>query len=177
MNADIIVSMESKGTVLFDSRRPEFRIMNAIFTIIQCTWGFPQTFLGFILFLLNIKRTHYFYHGAIVTEIPGRGSVSLGLFVFIGTVLPTDKRKKNRIPDNEMGKRVLVHEYGHTIQSLILGPLYLLVIGIPSAVWCAFTFDLVKEPKWSYYRFYTESWANHLGERVIREKSMERAVV
>lgn len=30
---------------------------------------------------------------------------------------------------------LLVHEYGHTIQSMILGPLYLIVIGIPSTLW------------------------------------------
>ena len=153
------------------------RTMKTFFIILQCTWGFPQTLLGLVLFLRNINRRHYFYHGAIVTEIPGRGSVSLGLFVFTGTVLPVDKRKKNGILGDEMEKRVLVHEYGHTIQSLILGPLYLLVIGIPSVVWCAFTFYLVREPKWSYYRFYTESWANYLGEKVTKEKSMEHAVV
>ncbi len=151
--------------------------MKAIFTVIQYTWGLPQTLLGMILFLMNIRRKHYIYHGAIVTEISGRGSVSLGMFVFIGTILPTDRRVMNRIPDKEMARRVLVHEYGHTIQSLILGPLYLLVIGIPSVVWCAFTFYLIKYPKWSYYRFYTERWANFLGEKVTGEKSMGFAVV
>ena len=151
--------------------------MKAIFTVIQYTWGLPQTLLGMILFLMNIRRKHYFYRGAIVTEISGRGSVSLGMFVFIGTILPTDRRVMNRIPDKEMARRVLVHEYGHTIQSLILGPLYLLVIGIPSVVWCTFTFYLIKYPKWSYYRFYTEHWANFLGEKVTGEKSMGFAVV
>lgn len=73
--------------------------MKAIFTVIQYTWGLPQTLLGMILFLMNIRRKHYFYRGAIVTEISGRGSVSLGMFVFIGTILPTDRRVMNRIPD------------------------------------------------------------------------------
>ena len=149
----------------------------ALYVLIQCTWGIPQTLLGFLLFLFFIRKRHFLYHGAIVTEIPGRGSVSLGLFVFIGTVLPTDRRCKNRIPDKEMEQRVLVHEYGHTIQSLILGPLYLPVIGIPSLTWCTITFSLNRTCKRSYYRFYTERWANHLGERVTKKRSMGFAVV
>ena len=124
-----------------------------LYILLQCTWGIPQTLLGFIMFLIHIRSRHYVYHGAIVTEIPGRGSVSLGMFVFIGTVMPTDLRTKHRIRDEEMEHCVLVHEYGHTIQSLILGPLYLLVIGIPSLTWCTITFTLKKggKCKMGYY--------------------------
>ena len=39
-----------------------------IYILIQCTWGLPQTLLGFIVLLINIKNKHYFYHGAIITE-------------------------------------------------------------------------------------------------------------
>ena len=41
---------------------------NVIYILIQCTWRLPQTFLGFIVLLFNIKNKHYFYHGAIITE-------------------------------------------------------------------------------------------------------------
>ena len=41
---------------------------NVIYILIQCTWGLPQTLLGFIVLLINIKNRHYFYHGAIITE-------------------------------------------------------------------------------------------------------------
>lgn len=55
------------------------------------------------------------------------------------------------------------HEYGHTIQSKILGPLYLFVIGIPSLCW-AWLGDTYREKNGvSYYAFYTEKWANKLG--------------
>ena len=49
-----------------------------------------------------------------------------GAFIFIDTGAEGEEYKKT----------VSVHEYGHTIQSLILGPLYLFVVGIPSFVWC-----------------------------------------
>src|SRR5699024_11667935 len=93
---------------------------NVIYILIQCTWGLPQTLLGFIVLLINIKNKHYFYHGAIITERNVPSSVSLGMFVFTTTNPMKDKRTKNKIPDEELSKRLLVHEYGHTIQSLIL---------------------------------------------------------
>ena len=55
------------------------------------------------------------------------------------------------------------HEYGHTIQSKILGPLYLLVIGLPSLLWAWLGENYRKKNKVSYYAFYTEKWANKLG--------------
>lgn len=32
---------------------------NVIYILIQCTWGLPQTLLGFIVFLINIKNSEY----------------------------------------------------------------------------------------------------------------------
>ena len=55
------------------------------------------------------------------------------------------------------------HEYGHTLQSKILGPLYLFVIGLPSLIWAGCFEDYRKENKISYYDFYTEKWADKLG--------------
>lgn len=53
------------------------------------------------------------------------------------------------------------HEWGHTRQSLILGPLYLIVIGIPSIIWAATHRTIA--PNKPYDWFYTESTANKLG--------------
>lgn len=106
-----------------------------LYIALQCTWGIIQTLLGAVIFLINIKNKHYFYHGAIITERNAPSSVSLGMFVFITTNPMKDKRVENRIPDQELSRRLLVHEYGHTIQSLIFGPFYLIVIGIPSTLW------------------------------------------
>lgn len=51
------------------------------------------------------------------------------------------------------------HELGHCKQSLYLGWLYLIVIGIPSLIWCG-VWKYTNKP---YDWFYTESWANKLG--------------
>ena len=55
-----------------------------------------------------------------------------------------------------------MHEYGHSIQSKILGPLYLLVIGLPSIIWAGLFEKYRNKHKISYYSFFTEKWANKL---------------
>ncbi len=149
-----------------------------LYILIQCTWGFPQTILGLIVFLININNKHYIYHGAVVTERKAPSSVSLGLFVFTTTNPMKDKRKENKIPDQELKNRLLVHEYGHTIQSLIFGPLYLIVMGIPSTLWGFLPyFQNKRNNGLSYFSFFTEKFANYLGEKVTKEKSMENAII
>lgn len=100
------------------------------------------------------------------------------MFVFTTTNPMKDKRTKNKIPDEELSKRLLVHEYGHTIQSLIFGPLYLIVIGIPSTLWGFLPYFQNKRNNGvSYFSFFTEKLANYLGEKVTKEKSMENAII
>lgn len=150
-----------------------------IYRLLQCTWGCFQTILGFILFLPNIKNEHFYYHGAIVTKWKGTFSVSLGMFVFVTEKPYFAEKLKDEYSENELFRRLLVHEYGHTVQSLILGPLYLLVMGIPSTLW-GFLPNLAKkrkEQQISYFSFFTEKWANALGEKVTKEKSMENLII
>lgn len=145
----------------------------------QCTWGFLQTLLGSIVFLLHRKEQHYSYHGAVVTVWKSKSSVSLGMFVFVTSEPYFAEKFAEKMRADELSSRLLVHEYGHTIQSLILGPLYLLVIGIPSTLW-GFLPSLNRkrrEKQISYFDFFTEKWANSLGEKVTGEKSMENLVI
>lgn len=154
------------------------KFFSVIYIIIQCTWGIVQTALGGILFLANIKNKHFIYYGSIVTVINKPSSLSLGMFVFVTSTPMKDKRIKNRIPDKQLSQRLLVHEYGHTIQSLILGPAYLILIGIPSALWGFLPyFQKKREEGLSYFEFFTEKSANFLGEKVTKEKSIENAVI
>lgn len=138
-----------------------------------------QTLLGFVHFLIYIECKHFFYHGAIVTEWNNRSSVSLGLFVFVTKEPYFYEKLKDEYSMGELSKRLLVHEYGHTIQSLLLGPLYLIVIGIPSTLWGFLPYYNTKrkEEGLSYFSCFTESWANAWGEKVTGEKSMEQLVI
>lgn len=135
-----------------------------LYMLLQCTWGFPQTLLGAVIFLINLRRRHYLYHGAIVSHWGIRFSASIGLFVFLSE-------------HNAHSQRLLVHEYGHTLQSLLLGPLYLPFIGLPSMLWMMLPcFRKIRQKRHiSYYRFYTESWANCWGEKICKLPAMGMA--
>lgn len=67
------------------------------------------------------------------------------------------------------------HEYGHTEQSKRLGWLYLIVIGIPSAI--GNIYDRIAHKKWTeykrkmwYYKQPWEAWANKLAGINIAEE-------
>lgn len=81
--------------------------------------------------------------------------VSLGEFILI------DSRYSPAL----MNSRIVRHEYGHTIQSRMLGPLYLLAVGIPSALRGVLISRYGRA--WGgpgYEDGYPESWANKLGK-------------
>lgn len=136
-------------------------LKRVIFTVLQCTWGALQTLAGAVLFLALAKRRHFIYRGSIATDWNRSQSLSLGLFIFI-----------SEQAQGKLREELCAHEYGHCIQSLMLGVLYLPVIVLPSSVWCM-TPRLEhhrSENGISYYSFFTERWANSLAERVTGTK-------
>ena len=128
--------------------------MQIVYRIIQWIWGFPQTLCGYIKYKKLINCPHESYKGSIVSRWNRSGGVSLGMFIFI--------------ENNDSRKNTLIrHEYGHTIQSLILGPLYLLVVGFPSYVWCNSSYYRNKRLKNNieYDSLFCEKWASYLGNK------------
>lgn len=133
--------------------------------------------LSLIMFIMHLKSKHYTYHGAIITEWNVKSSMSLGLFVFVTSEPYFAKKYEGQISVEELSNRLLVHEYGHTIQSLILGSLYLIVIGIPSTLWGFRGAKKRRDEKIPDGAFFTEGWANRLGEWVTGEKSIDKLVL
>jgi hypothetical protein len=108
--------------------------------MIKYLWQLPQNLLGLVV----IKVTRAVKYKDFWLTTRGHFGVSLGDYViFGGRYTPKD----------------LKHEQGHQKQSLYLGPLYLLVIGLPSVVGNLLNriipFDYYKQP-W-------EAWADKLG--------------
>ena len=140
----------------------------ALYIIWQIVWGLPQSFVGAIVFLATRPKRYGMFKGAVVSTWPKTSSISLGLFVFIAenAVGSSDDLGNPQCPAL---RRLIAHEYGHTIQSLVLGPLYLIVIGLPSVLWANFPALRRKRKRSSisYYRFYTERNANWLSRRFL----------
>ena len=125
--------------------------------LLQWTWGILQNIAGAVVFLLNARRPHRLYRDAFVTEWKLKdASMGLGMFIFMGT-------------DDKDDEEILAHEYGHTVQSLILGPLYLPVIGLPSLVWANFRpiRNIRKRKNIGYFSFYPERWANRIAMKKV----------
>lgn len=112
-------------------------------------WQLPQIIVGWIYYTYLLDKGMILaveeYNGIRVYTKQPPGCVSLGSYIFISY---------------RATRNAMMHEYGHVKQSLMLGPLYLIIIGIPSILW-AMTHKMIA-PNKSYYWFYTEAWANKL---------------
>ena len=141
-------------------KKPDSRkLKKHAYTAAQWTWGLPQTLAGLGLYLAHRSDSHFDYNGARATLWDKDAGVSLGKFIFVP-----------RLKDGTADGFLLEHEYGHTLQSLILGPFYLLFVGAPSLVWNRLPFFKRKRKQSgkSYYSAPFESTANHLAARVSK---------
>lgn len=126
--------------------------MKKIFYVIAAAalylWQLPQNLLGlaFLMFLSPSEVIHDFGHIVVRQSKRMRGGISLGGYIFV---------------QEHVAVVTISHEMGHAKQSLMLGPLYLLVIGLPSILWAGLHRYIA--PCKSYYWLYTERWANRLG--------------
>lgn len=148
-----------KGWAIIMKEKTKQTLLLIGFVSLQFTWGFLQNAYGLLAFLILTVRTPSrkieIYHGAVVAYWDKCYSMSSGMFIFYGHENSSD------------GRSVIVHEYGHALQSLVLGPLFFLVIGIPSVIW-AFSPHFIKLRRYgrrTYLDFYPESWANRWGEK------------
>ncbi len=129
--------------------------------IISFLWQLPQNLLGFMLYQklkrrnqvkqVEFQKNRWFIHA--------EEAVSLGWFVF-WNIDYHDQIFDLTIVNKE-------HEYGHSLQSAIFGPFYLLVIGLPSfcRVQYAYYYYRKNGQKWKgYYHGYPEKWADQLGK-------------
>lgn len=123
---------------------------------IKYVWQLPQNLLGVLW--KNVKKE------SIIIDISNDdlrsveakgylmkagGAVTLGQYVFISQTYQDQSA-------------VIRHECGHVKQSLILGPLYLIVIGIPSILHAWLNDYIGCDEEESYSHFYTEKWADKL---------------
>ena len=134
-------------------------IIKYIRNLILFIWQLPQhivalIYFGYLVMMCKDLGVDSRYKQAIVIPCVMRGAITLGNYVFVGL--------------NSEYKETVKHELGHTIQSKILGPLYLIVIGIPSITYCGLRRIFPSLRKKNYYDFYTESTANYLSEKYIK---------
>ena len=105
-------------------------------------WQLPQNLLGWgIKTVLRLKN-----EGDGIYHWKAWIGLSLGDYIFVNA----------RASD-----LMIRHEAGHRRQSVMLGPLYLLIIGLPSFLWASLKRAGLFRDR-DYYSFYTEKWADEL---------------
>lgn len=118
--------------------------------ILLYLWQLPQNILGMILDKIYCKGHFIMYRTKnntikIILNPKFRSGISLGNYIVLKG-------------DTVLSK---YHELGHCKQSIMLGWLYLIVIGIPSI-----THNILhslKIAKGDYYNYWCEKWADKLG--------------
>lgn len=123
-------------------------------------WELPQNVLGALDLAITAVRGRVagiaFERERVFVEVRGAGAVSLGLFVFWS---------KDDTPYVRITEANKEHEYGHSIQSRMLGPLYLPLVGVPSSCRVAYAVAhrALTGRRWEgYFRGYPEDWADRL---------------
>lgn len=125
--------------------------------IIMFIWQLPQNIVALLLLLFSRSKSKqfvtlqnnsgklYYYR---VSILPKYSAISLGNFILVANVYSI-------VPE------IILHEYGHQLQSRKLGPLFLIAVGIPSFIRAIVKKILKKDSIW-YMSGYPEHWANKL---------------
>ncbi len=156
----ILVFMEMIwSTKIYPVLKP---ILKVLIGIIRWIWFLPQNLVGGFIalycFLFQRKHTRFFtiQDGTIfvISDKQPLWGISLGDFI----ILKEDCFHR---------PCVIRHEYGHRVQAWMTGPLYLLIIGLPSLInhQTHKTLDgTYKEKTEWYYGRYPEKGADKLGK-------------
>ncbi len=142
-------------------------IKDFLFYFVQWTWGLVVNAVGWLAFTICTKikgyRWQHFGYAKIVYVPWKGGGLSMGLFIFM----------KDQHPSREWTYNCRIHEYGHTWQCLLLGPLYYIVIALPSVIWCNCFAGYRKKNNVPYSKLYCEAWANAWGQKFSHLKQTE----
>ncbi|MDR0909848.1 MAG: hypothetical protein LBM77_08795 [Spirochaetaceae bacterium] len=99
---------------------------NTLLSFLLYIWQLPQNMLALLIITITKRKKLEIYRGINIYCWNIQGGISLGDYIFLPKEWLYSESTK-------------AHEWGHTRQSRMFGPLYLLVIGIPSffgnAVW------------------------------------------
>lgn len=123
-------------------------------------WELPQNILGlgvYFAYRKSVGKAEILHYRAFLPA--KKFGISLGWFVFFF---------KNRNPNGIEENRSKAHEFGHAIQSQLLGPLYLPLVGLPSLIRIIYgrLYRMMYKEVWrGYYKGYPEHWADTLGKK------------
>lgn len=135
--------------------------MNKIIFLLLIVWQFPQFIAGlFMKNFLKVSKVEKYKDAKIFcVDNFNKFGISFGYHIFLS--------------NDDRGRELLLHEYGHSIQSRILGLFYVPVVGAYSIIRQIYYLKKIsniknssdKKKLWSqYYQGFPEKWANRLAK-------------
>lgn len=100
------------------------KTQKSIYYLLQFTWGIIMNIFGLIGAGIMLALGHKpIRHGGSLMFVVGEnwGGVSLGMFTFVS---------------NAATERTRNHEFGHSLQNAVFGPLFPFIVAIPSFIRC-----------------------------------------
>ena len=143
------------------------KFINILVNVLLYIWQLPQNIVGlFVIFFTNPEKKVKMDNGNMLYIASNMsGGISLGRYSIIDSKYTRSCKTDEDIKNLDVSK----HEaLGHGTQSRYLGPLYLLVIGLPSIIWAWMYGTIIPYTKNGYYVFYTEKWADKLA-KIVRK--------
>lgn len=136
-----------------------------LYWFLSLTWGIIMTTLGIIVTLiLKCFRCKSFKNGyGLITTVGGNwGGLSLGPFAFCGRYNEID----GSCPNVSYFIYLRSHEFGHSLQNLYAGPLFIFIVAIPSAIRYWYYTINVKRGKSFPEDWYERAWFEHQATEV-----------
>ena len=131
------------------------KFVTVIVNILLCVWQITQVIPALILLAVFHNCEVYRNEDANVTVLKvNKGWFNGGACFSLGPVIFVTPNCKNEI---------CKHETGHSVQSLIFGPLYHFIVSIPSIILYLYRAHYNKSDKW-YHDHFPENFADYLGK-------------
>lgn len=134
-----------------------------LFWLLQITWGAIMNVIGLIAFLVLVISGHKprRFHQMVYFIVGSNwGGINLGFCTIISRA---------------SGESTLRHEHGHFIQNALFGPLFLVLVAIPSFTrsqyrnWLVRTKRKTRKELPDYYSIWFEGQATDFGYKYLKE--------
>jgi hypothetical protein len=151
-------------------------LFSIMFWVVSCTWGIIMTTIGALAtvglnltkvvgkcFGKDLKIKTHINGCSFITEVGSNwGGLELGAFALCGNYSQINK---------SWFRHTRYHEFGHAIQHLYLGPLFIFIVAIPSAIryWLQRLLQTqgVRFPASWYDSIWFEGGATKTGEKFV----------
>jgi hypothetical protein len=135
-------------------------------TMLMFIWQLPQNIVGLLMFVyfkirgikpVPFRNAHFKYY--VVDDLPfNAGGVSLGQFKFVYLITYTEQGRPTKVIAWPLISATALHEFGHELQSRILGWFYLPVAGF------MMLYSILFQRKRLYHGRTFEAWADKLAQ-------------